>query len=183
MFTTWTSSSPLSHVPFSIHFPAKEYTCHKKATQYTSHLTLSASSPVINKPLPFHEPILEAYMLLIYFWSPFSSAVLWVFSPAEGYCRPRHRQFFVRSLFEASRALVGFTRCPPCLLSKYRLATGSSLEWHVFTLLWVSKIPGLFFCWQLCPDDGTIFENLNRQRENGAISFFTFCPLLEKWPD
>ena len=37
---------------------------------------------MINKALLFHKPILEAYMLLIYFSSPFSSDVLWAFSPA-----------------------------------------------------------------------------------------------------
>ena len=42
---------------------------------------------------------------------------------------------------------------------------------HFFEL---AKRLGCFFCWQQCPDDWTIFENLNRQRENGAISLLAF---------
>ena len=45
----------------------------------------------------------------------------------------------------------------------------SSVEGLIFTLFWVNKKAGLFFCWEWCPDGGTTFKNHVGQRENGAI--------------
>ena len=76
--------------------------------------------------LLFHnKPFLEAYMLLIYFWSPFSSDVLWAFSPRAIVGRTGGAVFRTKPILGLE--LRGFyTALPVLVSSQNQAALGSS---------------------------------------------------------